>query len=44
VSFGEHGAVADQDGTDRDLADGGGVASLRQRALHVVDVVMLTGR
>jgi hypothetical protein len=44
VRFRQDRAIADEDGTHRDFPDGGGAASLRQRALHVMDVVVLTGR
>jgi hypothetical protein len=44
VSFSKHGAVADKDGADRNFSDGGSAAGLRERTLHVVDIVVLTGR
>ena len=44
VGFGKEVAVADQDGTHRNLTNRGGAAGLRQRALNVMYIVVLTGR
>ena len=44
VRFGQHRAVLDEHGPNRDFGNGRALASLGQGALHVVSIVTRTGR